>query len=467
MKLIRLSGAATILLLLACLWTSAQAQQNLIDGHWEGRSVLPTGDIQLKLNLKVEAGALKAVMDIPESQLIDFPVPNVSYNPPKLRLEVPAGWGLAMFNDVGLRPEEKVIIFEGELRDGNIVGSLKVSTVTVPLTLKHGYPPVPYEREEVRFTNGDVTLAGAFIIPKAKGPYPVVVFTHGSSGNSRNEHLGEAELLAQNGVASLLYDKRGAGESTGASWEVATFEELASDAVAAVQYLHTRKDVNQKQIGMFGLSQGTWLIVMAAVKSKDVAFLISVSGSGIPVWEQDIFLATTEMRGLGFSEDDISAAAAFMKQKYEVGRTGLGWEQLDAKMKELRAAKIEWFPKYTGESRSLTNARFWWLAVFYYDPAADLAKLKIPVLALLGEKDLSFPANKVATRMGEYLKLAGNKDYTFKIFPTANHSIMVPQESNGKPFRRIITPEYRKTMISWILKYVDEAAIEAPVRVTR
>jgi Predicted hydrolase of the alpha/beta superfamily len=78
----------------------------------------------------------------------------------------------------------------------------------------------------------------------------------------------------------LGYDKRGVGESTG-DWNAATYEDLAGDAVAAVEYLKTRRDIDAAQIGLLGISQAGWIMPLAAVRSKDVAFLISISGAGV------------------------------------------------------------------------------------------------------------------------------------------------------------------------------------------
>lgn len=442
-------------LLFCCMWTApASAQQNQIDGHWEGIAEITGQDIELRLDLKTEAGKLQAVMDIPESRLLNFPVPTVEFDSRKFHFEVPANWGLAMFRDIGLQPEQEVIVFDGEFNNDSIVGTLRLSNFSTPITLKRGYQPVPYKQEEVSFQNGDVTLAGTLLIPQTRGPHPVVVFTHGSGDRTRAAHRYEADILVRQGIASLRYDKRGAGGSTGASWEVATFDELAEDALAGIKFLLGRKDVDRKQIGMFGLSQGTWLIVKCAARSKDVAFLISVSGSGIPVWEQDIFRTASIMRLRGFSEENISEAAASMKQKFEVARTGLGWEALDAKAKALRENNTKWFSDYVGEYRSLSSARFWWIAAFSYDPANDLEKVKVPVLTLLGENDLSFPAKEVAARMETAFKKGGNRDFFFKIFPGAEHQIMVAQEIRGQRFRRVVTSEYMKTMSDWILKYL-------------
>src|SRR5581483_9480693 len=227
-------------------------------------------------------------------------------------------------------------------------------------------------------------------LPNGRGPFPVLEFTHGSGDRTRDSYAPEADRLARAGVAALVYDKRGAGRSTGANWMVATFDELAADAAAGVDYLASRADIDKRHIGLFGLSQGTWLIGMVAEKNPHVGFLVFVSGSGIPVWEQEVYRTSAMMRAAGFSEAEIKQAESYQRQKFDVSRTGLGWPALDSLTKSLQKS-TKWFDDYGNEYVSLSSARFWWLAAYHYDPTATLQHLTVPVLGMFGEKDLSFP----------------------------------------------------------------------------
>ena len=96
-----------------------------------------------------------------------------------------------------------------------------------------------------------------------------------------------ADYFARHGIAALTYDKRGVGASTG-NWEEASFDDLAGDALAGVELLKSRTDINRKQIGLWGLSQGAWLVELAASQSKDIAFIIAVSGGGVNPEFQEI-----------------------------------------------------------------------------------------------------------------------------------------------------------------------------------
>jgi pimeloyl-ACP methyl ester carboxylesterase len=438
------------------LASTLAAQQDVV-GSWYGVTAIPGGDFSLRVDVARSDSGIAAVMDVSESALMRFPVPEASYKDRLLQLSVPGGWGLAMFRDIGLTKDEQVIRFEGTPDGDSIPGRLRVAYATFPLTL-HRYrekKAAPYHREDVTFANGEVTLAGTLYLPPGRGPFPAVLFTHGSGDATRDGHAMEADQLARAGIAALVYDKRGAGGSRGANWQVATFEELASDAEAGVRMLRARRDIDGRHIGLYGISQGTWLIGMVAARSPDVGFLIFVSGSGIPVWEQEVYRAGAMMRAAGFPDADVAEAQAYDRRVFDVSRTGLGWPALDSLTKTIRARKTLWFEDYALEYASLVSARFWWLAAYHYDPTSILEHLTIPVLGLFGEKDLSFPVATVIDRMRTDFRKAGNRDVTLTVFPGAEHQLMTPQLYDGRMLRRITAPQYVPTLIAWTRQHMD------------
>ena len=132
--------------------------------------------------------------------------------------------------------------------------------------------------EAVRFASGKVNLAGTLVLPEGPGAHPAVVLFHGSGAQTRN--LFAARWFASQGLAALAYDKRGVGESTG-DFRAIPFMELCDDGLAALRSLKSRKEIDAKQIGVWGLSQGGWLGPLAASRSAEVAFVIAVSGPGV------------------------------------------------------------------------------------------------------------------------------------------------------------------------------------------
>jgi pimeloyl-ACP methyl ester carboxylesterase len=151
------------------------------------------------------------------------------------------------------------------------------------------------------------------------------VLVHGSGAENREYMLPWARFVIRHGIAVLGYDKRGVGESTG-DWNAATYEDLAGDAVAAVEYLKTRRDIDSAHIGLLGISQAGWIMPLAAVRSKDVAFLISISGAGVTPAETTIDQARNEMTMTGMPAATVADIVALIRLEYDFARTGNGWD---------------------------------------------------------------------------------------------------------------------------------------------
>ena len=169
--------------------------------------------------------------------------------------------------------------------------------------------------EDVRFSNGDVQLAGTLISPTTQGPHPAVILVHASGAEDREYLLPFARFLIRHGMAVLGYDKRGVGGSTG-DWNKASFDDLAGDVVAAFEYLKTRSDIQRGQIGMLGWSQAGWVMPLAATRAKDLAFLISISGAGVSGAETTIDQARNEMAANGMRPPMVEQIVELMTLQY-------------------------------------------------------------------------------------------------------------------------------------------------------
>ena len=203
-------------------------------------------------------------------------------------------------------------------------------------------------QEEISFTNGAVTISGTLVSPNTPPPHPVVICAAGGTAAGTREMFRHmAEFFAMHGVASLIYDKRGLGRSTG-DWLRASFDDLAGDALAGVRMLKTRPGIDASRIGLFGASQSGWIVAHAASQSKDVAFIISQSGPGVSPEEQELYRSEAWLRADGFSEEEIRDAMKFIRQRYQAALTGEGWDALAETEREAR--NKSWFA-YTGGSR--------------------------------------------------------------------------------------------------------------------
>ena len=145
---------------------------------------------------------------------------------------------------------------------------------------------------EITFENkiDSLTLAGMLMLPKDEGPFPVVVFIHGSGQSFRNNvwYLSVAKYLTDNGIAVVLPDKRGCEKSEG-EWIGADFNHLASDVLSAVEYVKTQNIFSYSKIGILGMSQGGWIAPIAASQSKNIDFVATMSGSTVTTDEQLVY----------------------------------------------------------------------------------------------------------------------------------------------------------------------------------
>jgi pimeloyl-ACP methyl ester carboxylesterase len=308
-------------------------------------------------------------------------------------------------------------------------------------------------REDVTFSNGDVHLAGRLISPKTAGRHPAIVLVHASGAEDREYLLPMAHFLIRHGFAILGYDKRGVGESTG-DWNSASFDDLAGDVIAAVSYLRSRKDIDGLHIGLFGWSQAGWVMPIAAVRSKNVAFLISVSGAGIPASETTLDQARNEMTARGMPAQTIENIVGLMKLQYRFAQTGLGWDDYATARQKLVTRMGSAPASFPG-----TQADPYWdfiRRLYFYDPQPILKQLTIPTLALFGELDNNISAEKNRAAWEAALKAGGNPDYTLRILPTADHmQLEAKTGSNAEmPSLSIFVPEYRETIEGWLSKHI-------------
>jgi len=292
---------------------------------------------------------------------------------------------------------------------------------------KMGADKLDFTEERITCQNGDVKIGGTLILPEGTGRHPVIIVTPGDYGTNRNQLRLWAHNYVSHGIAAFVFDSRGAGQSTG-SVGANSFSDLANDVLACVRALKARDDVDPHGIGLFGFSNSAWTVSLAASRSPDVAFLILQSFSGVVPWKQELFRAETQLQVDGFSENVVKQGANFMRQKFEVARTGEGWEQLQAIMQ--KAAGEGWLP-YTNPPSSLERMKLNFQNNMDYDPVPALETLKIPILAMWGDKDTYVPVPETVAIFKKAMAKAGNKDYVAKVFPNCSHSLLVTK--TGSP----------------------------------
>jgi pimeloyl-ACP methyl ester carboxylesterase len=309
------------------------------------------------------------------------------------------------------------------------------------------------KRQDVRFSNGAIQLAGTLISPATGVKHPAIILVHGSGAENREYMLPWARFLIRRGIAVLGYDKRGVGESTG-DWNTASLDDLAGDAIGAFEYLKTRSDIDATHIGLMGISQAGWIMPLAAVRAKELAFLISISGAGIPAAETTIDQARNEMTMTGMPPATVDEIIALLKLQYAYARTGNGWDEYATARGKI-VARLGAAPKTIPGT---PDDPYWQFIrrLYFYDPAPTLRQLQTPTLAIWGELDNNVLAGKNKAAWDAALKEGGNRDYTLTILPQANHAqweAKVGSNAETKSLQRFV-PGYFTTIEDWLAKRI-------------
>lgn len=313
--------------------------------------------------------------------------------------------------------------------------------------------------ETVHFASGDITLAGTLVFPEGSQPHPAVVLVHSSGPQKRD--LFTARWFAAEGIAALAYDKRGVGES-GGDFRKVPFMELCDDGLGAIKYLKSRKEIDAKRIGVWGLSQGGWLGPLAASRSTDVTFVIAVSGPGVSPGEQMIVYYANELREQGVDEGDVREASTVRRDIWSYMSSGRGYDKTKAELDGARTKR--WFsqarvqqddsfgslPTPAELSKPLGRSAIWFKQEAVYDPVPALRALRVPALFLFGDHDQLIPVDESVAVIQRVLVEDKHSDFKILVFPNVDHEMrLVTSEARGK-----IDPEYLKAMRDWLSTHV-------------
>jgi len=376
------------------------------------------------------------------------------------------------------------------LLGGGVVGEIPASPERT--AFEQGIPAA-----DVEFRNGTTTLRGTIFRPGAAGPGPGVVLLGGSERGARTDYKKRvASKFAESGISALIYDSPGTGASTGNAL-LQTKNDRIVEALAAVRFLRGRPGIDPDRIGLWGISEGAGIALLAAAGDPRVAFAVSVS-SALGIAPMEISRFRIEMSGHEdrLSPEDIARALVLEEILYDLfSGAGLAewrliglkvrnwpdepWRELIEAVKAFRReappAEREkakgplirsleywkdngWFPLAVPDVAmfdriaALDSGSF--LAFMDNNPWAkgdwldhlrarnDLSALRCPVLAIWGENDRFLPPNRSAAVLKRLL--AGVEiDLTTEIIPGVGH-IMTRAGENE------IAPEYDKIVAAWL-----------------
>src|SRR5262249_8807090 len=225
--------------------------------------------------------------------------------------------------------------------------------------------------------------------------FPAVLLITGSGQQDRDESLmGHkpflvlADYLTRKGIAVLRVDDRGVGGSTG-EVKTATTEDFAGDVLAGGAVLKRRREIDGHKIGLIGHSEGGMIAPMVAARSRDVAFIVMIAGSGVPGDQVMEAQAAAIGKAAGMAPDMIAKNREFQRQMMIILKEESDPKARDAKLLRLKATIAAQIPAASGQldAQFQIVASPWFRFFAMFDPATVLRKVTCPVLALNGELD--------------------------------------------------------------------------------
>lgn len=478
--------------LFAVLFTTAALAE---PKHWEGHVELPGG---IKLGFTVSLEAESGTISIPMQGVKDLKLDGVSAKTDKITfmLKNPAGGDAnALF--------EYTPAADGKTADGHLkqMGQEFKSSMRAmaegekPKGLNRPQEPkapFPYTSVDVEIPVRDGektlhTLAGTLTLPEGKGPFPAVVLVSGSGPQNRDEELlGHkpfliiADHLTRNGIAVLRYDDRGTAKS-GGDFMKATTDDFVEDALAAVAFAQTRPELDPKRIGIAGHSEGGLIAPMAAAKSDKVAYIVLLAGPGM----SSVELLALQGKLIGMA-GGTPAEKAERSEKASLEILGMiRDDKPDAEIRAaiLREAEIEAkdepeVQKLAPEEQKKKIAEIvdsqmekigspWMRRFLHLDPTIALGKVKVPMLALNGEKDLQVPPKENLAGIRAAAAKSGLKDATIVELPGLNHLFQTCKTGSPAEYADIeetFAPAALDVMTKWIRERTGLEKPAAPAK---
>lgn len=420
---------SAILLFSIALFSHAQT------GTWSGKLDVQGTKISLVFHLDEE----NPTMDSPDQGAKGIPIQVTRGEMGNITIKIPS---------IGAT-------YEGQWLVKQIVGTFKQWGSSLPMTLTPGVEklnrpqtpvgPFPYATEEVSFSNGDAVLKGTLVLPEGcSRKTPVLIMVTGSGLQNRDEEIYEhkpfaviADALARAGIATLRYDDRGFGESTG-DLVLCTTEDLKNDALAGIDLLRKRFD----KVGVIGHSEGGTIALMLAAENK-ADFIVSLAGMVVSGKETLLWQNRVSLAAAGIPAETIDSYCKALETVFDASTAGMPLpstsqfdlpaalsQNLSAVMRQLSMPYLKHF--VTLDVRPL------------------LGVISCPVLALNGTKDMQVEAesNLRALRSG----LPDNPCNKFETVEGVNHMFQHCQTGMTTEYRDIeetFAPEVLETLVEW------------------
>jgi len=314
--------------------------------------------------------------------------------------------------------------------------------------------------ELVSFTADDgVVLVGDLYLPEGDAPHAAMIVMHGSGPEVMSDvaYRMHAVAFAREGIAVLMWDKRGAGRSEG-DFDAATFQNFMNDGYAALEYLRTRSDIDPNRIGLLGFSEGAWFTPEMAVRDGNIAFIVNRVMPATDWAETNIYENQIELRQAGADEATIARAVDLRRRIWEYYRDAVAANDplatrraaLEAEVDAIRSE--DWYGEWRmGVGEYDPEVYRTWLADIFYDPAPWIAQVDVPLFAVFAMSDQNIPSARSIEILND-LTQAHNLDARIETYAGRRHSMLRAQDIMTAGF----PPDYLPSISQWAAEQVAE-----------
>ncbi len=447
-----------------------------VAGKWLGIIKAPGMELRIAFEIsETKEGGYSAVVHSIDQGAMNIPMTTVTRNGDSLRLELKSAFA-----------------YEGKLQpDGNTIDGNWVQGDLTPLVMKRvdkipelnrpqtPKKPFPYQEEEVAYENAKANnrIAGTMTLPRGQGPFPAVLLIAGSGPADRDESiLGHkpflvlADHLTRQGIAVLRVDKRGCGKTTGNLRESGMVD-FASDALAGVEYLKSRPEVDANKIGLIGHSEGGSVAPMVAVQTPDVSYLVLLGAQGIPFYDLLVMQDGTEAKAAGKTDEQVELIRGFSRRFYMLVLQSQDTSEIERETKALydtltdaEKRALDW-PNLGGTLSLSWALRPGAREALKFDVRPYLRQVRCPVLALNGGKDSQVPPKENLGGIERELQAGGNRNYTVRELPGLNHLLQTCRTGAFSEYVKIeetMSPLALQTISDWILAQTNPGRTNAP-----
>jgi pimeloyl-ACP methyl ester carboxylesterase len=399
-------------------------------GHWEGTMVRDGAFLEVSFDFSTSGALPKGTFTSVTQQAMGYPLNVVTISAD--------GVHFALGDS---------LVLDGKLISDEIVGTFTDDGAGGTFVLHRRVPEaLPYDSVDVTFHNGAVALSGTLCMPRSPGRHAAVVILQGSGGESRwgtNRFI--ADQFARSGIAALVYDKRGSGDSTG-DWKASSYDDLANDVLAGIDLLASRPDIDPRRIGLHGHSEGGIIAAIVAVHAPStVAFVVAEDTVAGLVRDQDVYRVSRQIQEAGFTDSPIKRALDLYKLMLDVACGTKLYHELETASRPFRDQ--EWY-KWLAIPPEDSYLWTWYPKIGNLDTLVFWRQVRAPVLLVYGERDELEPVDESLAKIEASLDSV-KTPYTAVIVPNAQHNLTVQPETNEPFFWWKSAPGLINLVVAW------------------